>query len=53
VQKIRLNGKDQMRSYITYPEIMQGGKLEFFMSSEPDYEFGRDHENRPPEVLVR
>jgi predicted alpha-1,2-mannosidase len=53
VQKIRLNGKDLMRSYITYPEIMQGGKLEFFMGNEPNYEFGRAIENRPPEVLVR
>ncbi|TVQ06916.1 MAG: glycoside hydrolase family 92 protein, partial [Bacteroidetes bacterium] len=53
VQKLRLNGKDLMRSWITYPEIMQGGKLEFFMGSEPNYEFGRTRENRPPEVLVQ
>jgi len=49
VQKLRLNGKDLMRSYITYQEIMQGGKLEFFMGSEPNYEFGKAPGNRPLE----
>jgi putative alpha-1,2-mannosidase len=53
VQKIRLNGQDQMRSYITYREIMQGGTLEFFMGNQPNYEFGKAPENRPLEVLVR
>jgi predicted alpha-1,2-mannosidase len=53
VQKIRLNGKDLMRSYITYREIMQGGKLEYFMGNEPDYNFGKSPENRPLEVLAQ
>jgi predicted alpha-1,2-mannosidase len=52
VQKIRLNGKDVLRSYITYQEIMQGGSLEYFMVNEPGFEFGKAPENRPLEVLV-
>jgi predicted alpha-1,2-mannosidase len=52
VQKLRLNGSDIMRSYITYREIMQGGVLEFFMGKEPNYEFGKTPENRPLEVLA-
>jgi predicted alpha-1,2-mannosidase len=52
VQKIRLNGKELLRSYLTYQEIMQGGSLEYFMVNEPSFEFGKAPENRPLEVLV-
>jgi predicted alpha-1,2-mannosidase len=52
VQKIRLNGKELLRSYITYKEIMQGGKLEYFMGKEPGFEFGKAPKNRPLEVLI-
>ncbi len=35
VQKIELNGKQLNRLYITHSEIMNGGKIIFFMSSQP------------------
>ncbi len=35
VQKVELNGKEIKRSYITYSEIMNGGKITFLMSRKP------------------
>lgn len=35
VQKITLNGKPLNRLHITHDEIMQGGKLMFYMTSKP------------------
>lgn len=33
IRKVRLNGKDYDKPYITYEDIMKGGKLEFEMGS--------------------
>ena len=35
VQKVTLNGKSLNRLHITHEEIMQGGKLMFYMTSKP------------------
>ncbi len=35
VQKVLVNGKQINRNYITHREIMNGGKLTFFMSDKP------------------
>jgi len=35
VQSISLNGKFYDKSYITYADIMQGGKLVFVMTDKP------------------
>nr|HQU86681.1 GH92 family glycosyl hydrolase [Pyrinomonadaceae bacterium] len=35
VQKVSVNGKDLNRTYITYSEIMNGGKIVFQMSDKP------------------
>lgn len=34
ISKIHLNGKELARTYITHQEIMDGGTVEFFMTSE-------------------
>lgn len=35
ISKVILNGKQLLRHYITHSEIMNGGKIEFFMSPKP------------------
>jgi predicted alpha-1,2-mannosidase len=36
VQSIKLNGKEYNKSYLIHKDIMNGGKLEFFMGSVPN-----------------
>jgi putative alpha-1,2-mannosidase len=36
VEKVLLNGKVLDRKYITNDEIMNGGELQFYMSSRPN-----------------
>lgn len=40
VEAIKLNGLEYDKNYITHKQIMNGGKLEFYMSSEPNKERG-------------
>ncbi|MDR1848021.1 MAG: GH92 family glycosyl hydrolase [Bacteroidales bacterium] len=42
VKSLSLNGKPYDKSYITYNDIMKGGRLDFVMSSEPNEEFAAD-----------
>ncbi|WP_462317010.1 GH92 family glycosyl hydrolase, partial [Marinilabilia sp.] len=51
IQSVKLNGNPLERSYITYDEIMTGGKLEFEMGATPNKEFGAAAEARPIEKL--
>ncbi|MCD8071981.1 MAG: GH92 family glycosyl hydrolase [Alistipes sp.] len=46
IQSVKLNGKDYTKSYIDYPDIVRGGKLEFQMGPEPS-KFGTAPEDRP------
>jgi len=36
IQEVKLNGRNLDRSYITHPEIMEGGILEFTMGPKPN-----------------
>ncbi len=36
IQEVKLNGRNLDRSYITHPEIMEGGSLEFTMGPKPN-----------------
>jgi predicted alpha-1,2-mannosidase len=47
IQSVRLNGSPYNHSFITYKDIMKGGKLEFEMGPEPNKQFGTLPENRP------
>lgn len=42
ISKMYLNGKELNRAYLTYSEIIAGGKLLYELSKEPDLEFGKE-----------
>lgn len=50
INKVTLNGKEYLKSYISYEDLMRGGKLEFEMSDKPSATYGVPHEARPPSV---
>lgn len=50
IRKVILNGQEISRNYLTYQEITSGGKLEFFMGSEPEKSRGIRPEDRPYSV---
>lgn len=47
IESIILNGKPYTRSFITYRDIMNGGKLEFTLSDKPNKKFGFERKDRP------
>ncbi|WP_239058195.1 GH92 family glycosyl hydrolase [Bacteroides sp. 214] len=47
IQRVKLNGKSYTKSYIIHEDIVSGGKLEFYMGSEPSTTFGIAEEDRP------
>lgn len=47
IESAMLNGNPYTRSFITYKDIMNGGKLEFTMSDKPNRKFGSDQKDRP------
>jgi predicted alpha-1,2-mannosidase len=51
IQSVELNGKPYTKSYIMYKDIMQGGKLKFYMGSTPNYNFGAKAEDRPVSMV--
>ena len=40
IQSAKMNGKPLNHTFITYKDIANGGKLEFFMSDKPNYKWG-------------
>ena len=47
VQSVKLNGKSLERSYITFDEVYNGGKLEFTMTDQPISTWATQPENCP------
>ncbi|MBN3585855.1 glycoside hydrolase family 92 protein, partial [Algoriphagus aestuarii] len=47
IQEVRLNGEPYTKSYISYEDLMKGGKLEFDMGNAPSTTFGVTAESRP------
>jgi len=47
IQSATFNGKPYTKSFITYKEIMSGGKLEFILDDKPNKHFGTDPKDRP------
>ncbi|MDD4215739.1 MAG: GH92 family glycosyl hydrolase [Bacteroidales bacterium] len=45
VQSVQLNGRAYNKTYITHKQIMQGGKLEFFMGDKPNKTRGVNQED--------
>ena len=46
IQSVKLNGKSYTRSYISFKDIVKGGKLEFIMGNKPSA-FGTKTVDRP------
>jgi putative alpha-1,2-mannosidase len=40
IQQVKLNGQLLVTNYITYKQIMQGGKLEVFLQEQPNKQWG-------------
>jgi len=53
IKSVKLNGKKSDRTYIYHNEIINGGTLEFEMSSAPCFDFGKEPENRPFSSIKR
>ena len=47
IESAKLNSRRHTRNYITYDDIMSGGKLSIRMSSEPNTSRGTAHADRP------
>jgi predicted alpha-1,2-mannosidase len=50
VEAVLLNGKPLERVYFTHKELLQGGTLEFKMSSKNDSKWGTEPNNAPPSI---
>ena len=53
VEKVTLNGKKWDKSYLPHKTIMQGGKMTFYMASEPGKAFGKGRENLPQSLIKK
>lgn len=51
IQSVELNGKPYTKSYIMYDDIMKGGTLKFIMGNRPNYEFGKNQQDRPKSIV--
>ncbi|BDD02027.1 GH92 family glycosyl hydrolase [Persicobacter psychrovividus] len=47
IQQARLNGKTYEHHFIEHADIQNGGKLEFLMSDQPNYQRGLKPEDKP------
>ena len=53
VKEVRLNGKPYGKMYIKHSDILDGGTLEFIMSSKPDRKRGLKPEDKPYSMTGR
>ncbi len=53
IQSAELNGKKLNRTFISYKEIMNGGKLVFDMGDKPNKEWGASPQDYPPSMSTR
>lgn len=47
IESVKLNGRRYTKNYITFEDIMKGGKMNIKMSSEPNMQRGIAKEDRP------
>lgn len=52
IQSAKLNGKEWNKPWISHDDIVQGGKLELVMSSQPNKEWGKDLSSVPPSAGI-
>ncbi len=46
IKSVKLNGKPYLKTFIKHSDLMNGGKLEFFLEDKPS-EWGKDSKNQP------
>lgn len=51
IQRITLNGKPYNHSYIRHADILKGGTLSIEMGSQPNYDFGKQPQERPVSTM--
>ena len=47
IQRVELNGQPYTKSYITYADLMRGGRLTFHMGRTPNRQYGTNPSDRP------
>lgn len=52
IQSAKLNGKEWNKPWISHDDIVQGGKLELVMSSQPNKDWGKDLSSVPPSAGI-
>jgi len=50
IQSVKLNGEPLDKPWFWHSDITNGAVLEFWMGSEPNYEWGSDPEDAPPSM---
>jgi len=51
IQSASLNGQPLAKTWLTHEQITSGGTLELVMGSQPNVEWGRSPESRPPATM--
>lgn len=47
INAVKLNGKAITNNYITYSDVMKGGKLEIYLQAKPSKQWGAKTQNQP------
>ena len=47
IQSVELNGKIYPHTYITHPDIVNGGSMKIVMGNKPNYSYGKNPAHRP------
>jgi len=50
IQKVELNGVPYPKSFIKHTDIMKGGKIKFWMSNKPNFNYAKNNVDRPKSV---
>lgn len=44
---MRVNGKKYSRNFLTYQDLIKGGRIQFDMAAQPNYHRGINKDDRP------
>jgi len=53
IRRAALNGKEFNRTFLDHAEITQGGRLDFEMTSAPEYKWATQPASRPASALEK
>jgi len=51
IQAVKLNGQPYSKTFIPHEKVIEGGELTFVMGSEPNKNYGKAMEDRPPSFV--